>query len=106
MTVAEEGQPLGLEDGRLVIGFASDLLREKMEKGETLQQVSAALQDVLGQPVGVQCVLSERWERAEPSPGGAQVENGGMVDTALRELGAEVSELDPKDGASGNSSVD
>lgn len=98
------GQPLGLQNGQLVIGFASDLLREKMEKGETLDQVSAALEHVIGQPIGVQCVLSELWEHAEPTAGGPQVEDGGMVDTAVRELGAEVSELDPKDGGSKPSS--
>ncbi len=94
------GQPLALKNDQLIIGFASDLLREKMEKGETLKQVSAALEHVLGRPMGVQCVLSEQWEGAEPAPGGPLVEDGGMVDTALRELGAEVSELDAEAGGS------
>jgi len=94
------GQPLGLKDGKLVIGFASDLLREKMDKGETLEQVSTALEHVLGRPMGVQCVLSKNWDQAEPAPGDPVMENGGMVDTAVRELGAEVSELDSGAGSS------
>jgi DNA polymerase-3 subunit gamma/tau len=89
------GEPLGLDHDRLVVGFASDLLREKMEKGDTLEKVSSALEQVLGQPVGVMCVLSDQWVGGEPDPGGPVVENGGMVDTAVRELGAEVSELEP-----------
>jgi DNA polymerase-3 subunit gamma/tau len=94
------GQPLGLKNDTLVIGFASDLLREKMDKGETLKEVSTALEHVLGRPMGVQCVLSDNWDQAEPAPGDPVMEDGGMVDTAVRELGAEVSELDSGAGAS------
>jgi DNA polymerase-3 subunit gamma/tau len=100
------GQPLGIKDGKLVIGFASDLLREKMDKGETLEQVSTALEHVLGRPMGVQCVLSKNWDQAEPAPGDPVMENGGMVDTAVRELGAEVSELDSGAGSSAEQGED
>ncbi len=87
------GRPLGLEDNRLVIGFANDLLRDKMEKGDNLSQVGSALEAVLGQPVGVKCVLASHWESLEAPADSPVVEDGGMVATAVRELGAEVSEL-------------
>jgi DNA polymerase-3 subunit gamma/tau len=96
----KSGQPLELKEDKLVIGFASDLLRDKMEKGDTTKQVAAALQDVFGRPLGVKCVLSDQWSGAAPARGGPQVKNGGMVDTAVRELGAEVSELDAEAGGS------
>jgi DNA polymerase-3 subunit gamma/tau len=99
------GQPLGIHDDRLVIGFASDLLREKMEKGEALKQVSAAMEYVFGRAMGVQCVLSDQWEEFEPAPGGPVMENGGMVDTAVRELGAEVSELGSESGGTDESAA-
>jgi DNA polymerase-3 subunit gamma/tau len=91
------GEPLALKDDHLVIGFASDLLREKMEKGDTLKQVAEALEAVLGRPLSIKCVLSEQWGSLSTPADGPRVENGGMVDTALRELGAEVSELGTKD---------
>jgi DNA polymerase-3 subunit gamma/tau len=87
------GRPMGLEDDRLVIGFASDLLREKMEKGDNLAQIGSALEEVLGQPVGVKCVLASQWESIDDPGAGPEMEDGGMVATAVRELGAEVSEL-------------
>ncbi len=86
-------KPLGIQEGVLVVGYASDLLREKMEKGDNLRMARGALEEVLGQPVGVRCVLTEKW-RAESETDDAPppVEDGGMVATALRDLGAQIVE--------------
>ena len=84
--------PLGLEEGpTLVLGFASEVLQAKMEKGEHLATLRLALSEVLGQEMQVQCVLVHR-ERS----GGKAVEDlpdEGMAATALRELGAQVVDI-------------
>jgi DNA polymerase-3 subunit gamma/tau len=89
------GRPLGMKGASLVVGFASDLLREKMEKDDNRTVAVAALEEAMGRPVGLRCVLSSSWnsrrERSAPPP----VEDGGMVETALRDLGAEVKEVHP-----------
>jgi DNA polymerase-3 subunit gamma/tau len=89
-------RPLGLEGGHLVLGFSSDLLREKMEKGHNLTLVRQALEEVFGQPVGIRCVLLKAWtpdaKEEEPPPA---MEEGGMVATAVRDLGAQVVDVKP-----------
>jgi DNA polymerase-3 subunit gamma/tau len=96
-------RPLGVQTGILIIGFRSDLLREKMEKGHNMALASQALQEVFDQPLGVQCILTEAWQTQatgdqQPPP----MESGGMVSTALRDLGAHVVDVEnlPPDSGS------
>ncbi len=80
-------KPLEVDKNSLVLGFQSDLLREKMEKGHNQEIVSKSLGEVLDVELGVRCVLLQDWgsERSTvPLP------EGGMVAAALRDLGAEV----------------
>jgi hypothetical protein len=85
------GRPLGLEGGTLVLGFTSDLLRERMEKKENLAMVRQSMEEVFGRAVPIRCVLAKSWR-----PPGAEeqstdaIEDGGMVATAVRDLGAQV----------------
>ena len=87
------GQPLDLQKGQLVIGFASDILREKMEKGDNLALAGQALEEVLGEPMTVRCVLEGAWQGGKKQAAPPVVEDGGMVATAMRELGAHVAEV-------------
>jgi DNA polymerase-3 subunit gamma/tau len=89
------GRPLGMKGDRLVVGFASDLLREKMEKDDNMAVATAALEQALGRPVGLRCVLSAAWDHHSDPGERPPVEDGGMVETALRDLGAEVTEVHP-----------
>ncbi|MFP3854165.1 MAG: DNA polymerase III subunit gamma/tau [Anaerolineales bacterium] len=91
------GRPLGLRKGKLVVGFASDILRDKMQKDDNMAMVAAALEDVLGQKVGLRCVLTSQWDQDAPPRQTPPVEDGGMVATAVRDLGAEVTEIEPVD---------
>jgi DNA polymerase-3 subunit gamma/tau len=89
-------RPLGLEGGVLVLGFASDLLRDKMEKGHSLALAREALQEVFGVGVEVRSALTSGAApegRPETAPG--PMEEDGMVATALRDLGAQVVEVKP-----------
>ncbi len=94
-------KPLGIEKGRVVLAFASDLLREKMEKGHNLACVQEALQEVMGEPLGVRCVLArepavkQAAREPEGAPPAEPVEEGGMVATAIRDLGAQVMDVKP-----------
>lgn len=92
------GRPLGLEKGRLVIGFASDILREKMDRTDSRRMVEEALAEALGQPVGLRCILTSSWDSQAPADDTPEVEDGGMVATAIRDLGATVSAVQPIDG--------
>lgn len=94
-------KPLGVDDSSLVLGFQSDLLREKMEKGHNQQIVSEALGEVLDAELNVRCVLLKDWEgdlSTAPSP---PLPEGGMVAAALRDLGAEVIDYGPEIEAEG-----
>lgn len=87
------GRPMGLRRGKLVLGFSSDILRDKMLKEENTAVVTQALEQTLGQPVGLRCVLASAWENDRAPGEQPQVEEGGMVATALRDLGAEVADV-------------
>jgi DNA polymerase-3 subunit gamma/tau len=90
-------KPLDVNAGVLVLGFRSDLLREKMEKGHNADIVRQALDEVLGTPLALRCVLVGSWNPSDeaadrPLP---PVEDGGMVATALRELGGHIVDVEP-----------
>ncbi len=95
-------RPLGIESGELVIGFRSDLLREKMEKGHNLSIAGKALEEVLGLSLGILCVLTDTWEPINANASQSlPIEDGGMVATAVRDLGAhvvDVENLPPESG--------
>jgi DNA polymerase-3 subunit gamma/tau len=82
-------KPMGVSAAGLVLGFQSDLLREKMEKGHNAQLIMEALEEVLGGPLEVRCVLIEEW-KADSSTPPPPVQEGGMVAMALRDLGGQV----------------
>lgn len=90
-------RPLGVESGVLVLGFRSDLLREKMEKGHNADIVRRALIEVLGVPLALRCVLVGNWTPADETAerDAPPVEDGGMVATALRELGGHIVDVAP-----------
>jgi DNA polymerase-3 subunit gamma/tau len=81
-------KPLGLENRRLVLGFRDELRREKIEKKHNQATLTAALKEVFGQELGLRCVLLP--DRGGRGSGALGLEEGGMVATALRDLGAQV----------------
>ena len=88
-------RPLNLEGGVLIIGFGSDLLRDKMEKDHNLQIAVSALEEICGGKLGLRCILSESWNPGDPADNQPPpMEDGGMVSTAIRELGAHVVEVE------------
>lgn len=88
-------RPMGLETGVLVLGFASDLLREKMEKGHSLSLAREALEEVLGIPIEVRSALTSGQAAALGDASPETVQDDGMVATALRDLGGQVVDVKP-----------
>jgi DNA polymerase-3 subunit gamma/tau len=87
--------PMGLDEGTLVLGFRSDLLRDKMEKDHNITNVCHAAEKVLGKSISLRCILTTAWKSnqptdAEPPP----MEEGGMVATAIRDFGAQVVDIE------------
>jgi hypothetical protein len=67
-----------------------------MERGHSLSFASRAVEEVLGFPFGLRCVLQDQWrpgnqDSAAPPP----MEDDGMVATAVRELGGHVVQVHP-----------
>jgi DNA polymerase-3 subunit gamma/tau len=91
-------KPLAVDDKSLVLGFKSDLLREKMEKGHNQEIVSESLGEVLDTELGVRCVLLQDWGSDQST---VPLPEGGMVAAALRDLGAEVIDYGPESRTAG-----
>jgi DNA polymerase-3 subunit gamma/tau len=73
----------------LILNFASDVLKNKMEKAENIEVVQAAVQELFEGKLTVRCYVDTA--RRDNLPPG--VENDGMVATALRDLGGEIVDI-------------
>ncbi len=94
-------KPLAVDDNLLVLGFKSDLLREKMEKGHNQEIVSESLSEVLDSKLGVRCVLLQDWGDDRSTAPAVPLPEGGMVAAAVRELGAELIDYGPESEVAG-----
>ncbi len=94
-------KPLAVDDNLLVLGFKSDLLREKMEKGHNQEIVIESLGEVMDSTLGVRCVLLQDWGDDRSTAPTVPLPEGGMVAAAVRELGAEVIDYGPESEAAG-----
>ncbi len=88
-TLFAQCQPYSLEGTVLHLAFSADLPREKAARPETVARLQGVLAELLGQSVGIRCVLAH----ADPSRAGLRVVDGGMVDIATREMGAQAIDL-------------
>jgi DNA polymerase-3 subunit gamma/tau len=75
-----------IHNGALVLDFASDLLKSKMEKEENVQVVQNALKQVLGDELAVRCRTRTSMRTQLPP----NVDSDGMVATAINDLGGEI----------------
>jgi DNA polymerase-3 subunit gamma/tau len=81
-------QPLGIKDNALVLGFTTDILKNKMENAENINITEQALEEVLGRKMSILCTLTNK--KPSNMPRDHEVDSDGMVGTALRDLGGEV----------------
>jgi DNA polymerase-3 subunit gamma/tau len=70
----------------LILGFASDVLKNQMNKQENVAIVSGVMSQVLAREIEVRCTISVARGYSIPP----EVDNNGMVAAALRDLGGEI----------------
>ena len=93
-TLFAAAQPVRLEGEVLQISVASDLIRQKCTRVETQTLLQGVLAEVVGAPLRIRCVVAaEGVPGATPSAGKPAYPEGGMVDTATREFGAQIIDL-------------
>jgi len=78
-----------LKGNSLILGFASDVLKNHLQKKENLELVHRVLVQVLEREVSIQCVIAA----ARPATIPPGVESDGMVAAALRDLGGEIVDI-------------
>jgi DNA polymerase-3 subunit gamma/tau len=89
-TLFAGARPDSLEGDLLSVTVASDLVRQKCSRPETLLLLQGVLAEVLGSPMRIRFAVGKAQSVAE---GPAKYPEGGMVDTASREFGAHVIDL-------------
>jgi DNA polymerase-3 subunit gamma/tau len=76
-----------IKNGRVVLGFSSSVLRDKMETGQNLDNARKAIKQVTGADLPIDCHVAGKEESAVPE--GMNVDHDGMVGAALR-LGGKI----------------
>ena len=75
-------KPLEIKGGKLILGFASDVLVDKMDKPEQIDATKKAIAEVLGVELDIRCVVTSATGKLPPD-----VNPDGMVATALQNGG-------------------
>lgn len=73
----------------LILGFASDLLRNMMSKREDITLVQGIASQVMGTEIAIRCVITAAKSNDIPT----EVDDDGMVASALRDLGGEIVDI-------------
>lgn len=80
-------KPLGLSKGVLILGFNGEFARSKMEQGDNVHVISKVIEQVIGESLPIRCVISKSGELP------ADIDQDGMVASALRDLGGEIVDI-------------
>jgi len=80
-------KPLGVKNGTLLLGFKGEFAKSKMEQGENIEVLNQVLEQILGETMPIRCVMSVGGEL----PG--DIDQDGMVASALRDLGGEIVDI-------------
>jgi DNA polymerase-3 subunit gamma/tau len=89
-TLFVRAQPVSFDGDLLSIYVDSDLVRQKCSRPETLLLLQGVLAEVIGSPMRIRFAFGKAQSIAEAA---AKYPDGGMVDTASREFGAQVIDL-------------
>ncbi len=81
-----------VHNGALILGFATEILKSKMEAGENIALTRAAIRQVLGVDLPIVCTVVGNKATTLPEEFG--IEPDGMVSTALN-LGAKIVKREP-----------
>jgi len=73
----------------LILGYASDILKNQVTKRENLEIVQQIVSQVLGKEITVRCVITTAKNNDIPT----EVDDDGMVASALRDMGGEIVDI-------------
>lgn len=76
-------KPLGIKDNQLVLGFRSDAIKDKMEKGDHLQICQDVIEKVIGVKIPILCIVGSKNQSDLPDG----VDPDGLIAAAVRDLG-------------------
>ena len=76
-------KPLGIKDNQLVLGFRSDAIKGKMEKGDHLQICQDVIEKVIGVKIPILCIVGSKDQSDLPDG----VDPDGLIAAAVRDLG-------------------
>lgn len=79
----------GVKGNTLFLGFSSETLKGMMEKEGNITLTSDILEEVLGQPILIECIVTTQEGAAIPED--IKIDKDGMVSTATRDLGGRIS---------------
>jgi DNA polymerase-3 subunit gamma/tau len=79
-------KPLGIRKGSLVLGFAGEVVKSKMDTPENLELTRQAILQVIGMDLVIICILNNK---ANPFPSDLDISGDGMVGTAIG-LGGQI----------------
>jgi DNA polymerase-3 subunit gamma/tau len=80
-------KPIAIKEGSLVLGFASDVVKSKMESNDNKELTSQVISQVMGVTLPIQCVVTGNKTTIDTTDLG--IEGGGLVSTALN-LGGKI----------------
>ena len=78
-----------VKDNLLILGFASDVLKNQMNKKENSEIVRQVVSRILAKEIEIRCIISTARGNVIPP----EVDNDGMVAAALRDLGGEIVDI-------------
>ncbi len=79
----------GLKENTLILGFSSETLKEMMEKEGNITLTMDILEEVIGQSILINCIVTTR--EVSTVPADMDIDSNGMVSTATRDLGGKIS---------------
>jgi hypothetical protein len=79
----------GFKENKLILGFSSTILKDMMEKEGNTTLTMDIIEEVLGRPVLIACIVSTH--EGSILPGDLKIDQDGMVSTATRDLGGKIS---------------
>jgi len=78
-----------LKGNTLTLGMSAEVLRTRLEDPANIEMLQKVLKQVMGKELYVQVVISSATKSTPPS----EVDNDGMVASALRDLGGEIVDI-------------
>lgn len=83
------GKLAGVKENKLILGFSSAILKEMMEKEGNITLTMDIIEEVLGRPMFIECIVSTH--EGGQVPEDLRIDQDGMVSTATRDLGGRIS---------------